>query len=328
MSDGDVPDPALPPAARRRRGWRAIGGFLLVAAAGVFLGLTIAGNWRDLEAFDWRVRWGQLVASTAALAGVLAWGVVVWKRVLDRFEHPPVTLRALLRIWFASNLARYIPGKIWQFVGAAGMARAAGLSRVVVLSSMVVHVGLSLLSAAAVSAAALAAWDAAGIPALPLWILAASSVFLVHPAVINAGLRLVPKALHDQVLQWNGRWADGLVLLGLSVVSWVLYGLAFALFLDALVPVDARALVPLIGVNALAFLAGYAFFLAPAGVGAREVAMAALLRPFAPPGVAAVVAVASRLWTIAAELGGAALVLPRRKRPDDGAGPGPGAEQG
>ena len=294
---------------RRRSWWRTAGAVLLVAAAAIFLGRTIARNWGELASFDWRVRWVQLAASVVALTGVLAWGVVVWKRVLDRFEHAPVGTGTLLRIWFASNLARYIPGKIWQFVGAAEMARSAGLSRVVVLSSMGVHVGLSLLSAAAVSAVALASWDAVPVPDLPLILLASSAVFLVHPTVINGGLGMVPRALHDQVLRWNGRWVDGLLLLGLSVVSWVLYGLAFALFVDAIIPLEAAALLPLLGVNALSFLAGYVVFLAPAGLGAREGVMAVLLRPFAPTAVAAVVAMLSRLWTIAAELLGAALVL-------------------
>lgn len=299
----------------RRSWWRPLAGVMLVAAAAVFLGITIARNWRELAAFDWRVRWLELATSVLALTAVLGWGVVVWKQVLDRFEHRPVGLSVLMRIWFASNLARYIPGKIWQFVGAAELARAAGLSRVVVLSSMVVHVGFSLLSAAAVSAVALAVWEAVPLPGLPLALLAAASLFLVHPGVINAALGLVPRAFHDEVLQWNGSWADGLVLLGLSVLSWALYGLAFALFVDAIVPIDAAALLPLIGVNALSFLAGYVVFLAPAGLGVREGAMAGLLRPFAPAGVAAVLAMVSRLWTIAAELLGAALVLALTRAP-------------
>ena len=307
----------------RRSWWRSLAGVLLVAAAAVFLGITIARNGRELAAFDWRVRWLELGASVLALTAVLAWGVVVWKQVLDRFEHRPVGLGVLMRIWFASNLARYIPGKIWQFVGAAELARAAGLSRVVVLSSMIVHVGFSLLSAAAVSAVAVAAWDAVPLPGLPLALLAAASLVLVHPGVINAALRLIPRAFHDDVLRWNGAWADGLVLLGLSVLSWVLYGLAFALFVDAIVPIGPAALLPLMGVNAISFLAGYIVFVAPAGLGVREGAMAGLLRPFAPVGVAAVLAMVSRLWTIAAELLGGALVLGLTRAPasrEEGAG--------
>lgn len=290
--------------------WRPVLGGFLVLAAATFLGLTIARHSRQLEAFDWEVRWVWLAASILALAGVLALGVVVWKMVLDRFEHPAIPLRLLMRIWFLSNLARYVPGKIWQFVGAAELARAAGLARVVIVTSMLVHIGFSLLSAAVVAAFVLLP---TGVPdtvsAGGLAALAVFSLILVHPAVLNAALGVVAKVLRRDVLRWRGRWGDGLLLLGISVLTWLAYGAAFGLFVHSMVRVDAAALVPLAGVNALSFLVGYLVFLAPAGLGAREGAMAVLLRPYAPVAVAAVVAVLSRLWTVAAELLGAGIVL-------------------
>ena len=290
--------------------WRVVFGVLLVGAAAVFLGLTIARNGAQLRAYQWDLRWGLLIASVAALAAVLAWGVFVWKLVLDRFEHPRVGLSSLLRIWFLSNLARYIPGKIWQFVGAAELARAAGISRPVLLTSMAVHVGFSLLSAAIVAAIAmLGGWSGVHVPAVPVAAVGAAGLALVHPAVINAVLRLIPRAVHRDVLRWNGGWRDGLLLLALSVFSWAVYGLAFGLFVHAVVGVSASDLVPLTGVNALSFLVGYLVFLAPAGLGAREGAMALLLTPLVPTGVAALVAILSRLWTVVAELAGAVLVV-------------------
>lgn len=285
-------------------------GVAFVVAAATFLALTIARHWAQLEAFDWEIRWVALLASIAALASVLAWGVVVWKLVLDRFDHPPIPLRHLFRIWFLSNLARYVPGKVWQFVGAAELARAAGLSRAVVLTSMVAHVGFSLLAAAIVSTLVLlTAGLPDGVSTLGLVTLAALSVLMVHPRVLNGMLALATRLLRREVLRWSGRWSHGLLLLALSVASWVLYGAAFALFVHSIVGVDAASLLPLTGVNALSFLVGYLVFLAPAGLGAREGAMALLLRPFAPPGVAALVAVLSRLWTVAGELLGAVVVL-------------------
>jgi glycosyltransferase 2 family protein len=294
----------------RRIPWRPFLGTLFVGAAAAFLALTIARHWQQLEAFEWDVRWGVLAASILALAGVLAWGVVVWKVVLDRFDHPPIPLPRLLHIWFLSNLARYVPGKIWQFVGAAELARLAGLSRAVVLTSMMVHVGFSLLAAALVSALVL---PPASLPGgslvLPAAALGGLAVALVHPALLNTALRLGSRLLRRDILRWRGGWSDGLLILGLSVLSWILYGAAFALFIDAVAGTGPGALLPLAGVNALSFLVGYLVVLAPAGLGAREGAMALLLRPFAPVGVAAFLAVLSRLWTVAAELLGAAVVL-------------------
>lgn len=295
--------------------WRSIAGVLLVAAAAIFLATTVARQWQQIEAFDWDIRWAALAASIAALAAVLAWGVVVWKLVLDRFDHPRIGLGVLLEIWFLSNLARYVPGKIWQFVGAAELARIAGLSRVVVLTSMVVHIGFSLLAAAVLSALVL--WPLGtpeGVSMAGLGALAAASVLLVHPWVLNTALALVARVFRRDVLYWRGRWRDGLMLLVLSVFSWVLYGAAFALFVHSVVRVELSSVLPLAGVNALSFLVGYLVFPAPAGLGAREGFMAVLLRPFAPVAVAAVVAVLSRLWTVAAELVGAAIVVILRRR--------------
>jgi glycosyltransferase 2 family protein len=290
--------------------WRPLLGWVLVLAAAIFLGLTIARHWRQVEAFHWDVRWGLLAASVVALTGVLTWGVLVWKLVLDRFDHPPVPMRRLLRIWYLSNLARYVPGKIWQFVGAAELARLAGLSRSLVLTSMVVHMGFGLLSAAVMASMVLLPGGLPeGVPSVGLGALAALSLGLVHPALIDQALSLLSRILKRDVVRWRGRWRDGVFLLGLSLVSWVLYGAAFALFIHAVVGTSLEHVLPLAGVNALSFLAGYLVFLAPAGLGAREGVMAVLLRPFAPVAIAAVLAVLARLWTVGAELMGAGIVL-------------------
>jgi glycosyltransferase 2 family protein len=294
----------------RLAGWRAVLGAALVLAAAIFLGLTIARHWRELEDFTWQVRALPLAASVVALSGALTYGVYVWKLVLDRFEHPPVRISALLRIWFLSNLARYVPGKIWQFVGAAELARLAGLSRAVILTSMVVQMGFTLLAAVLVSALVLLPNGLPeGIPVLGLVALGGAALLLVHPALLNRALALVGRVFSKNVLGWRGRWRDGFLLLGLSVIGWIIYGAAFALFIHSVVGVEAESVLPLAGVNALSFLVGYLVFLPPAGLGAREGVMAVLLRPFAPVAIAAVLAVLARLWTVAAELLAAGIVV-------------------
>lgn len=306
------------------RAWRRwLGGALAALALG-FLGYTIGREWTELRTHAWDVDPLELAASLLALIAVFAWGVWVWGRVLARLRPEPARYRDLLRIWFLSSLARYVPGKIWQFVGAASMARSAGVAGPVLLTSMVIQMGFTLLSAAVVSAALLFPAGVAVGPgtALPVAGLALASVLLVHPAVLNAGLRLVPRALHEEVIRWSGGWGDGLTLLALSVVSWAAYGLAFTLFVDSLVDVPLGAALPLTGANALSFLVGYLVFLAPAGLGAREAVLAVLLAPIAPAGIAAVVAVAARLWTIAAEVTGAAMTLPLRASAGDPPGNG------
>ena len=293
--------------------WRRAAGALLVAATVWWLGRLIADNWAGLRGFDWRVNAPLLAASVVAHVAVLAWGVWVWSRVLRHFEHPPVPLGMLQRIWFLSNLARYVPGKVFQFLAVAQLSRAAGLSGAVLLTSMLVHTGFALLSAVVVAGWTLPGGLVPGMdPRVPAGIVTIGALMAVHPAFLNRLLGIIPRLLKKDVIRWNAGWLHGLGLLALSVVSWILYGGAYHLFVASLVQLPGYAMVALTGVNALSFFIGYASPL-PGGAGLREVSMAELLQVFMLPGVAAVVSIAARLWTIAAELigGGLALLLVR-----------------
>lgn len=285
---------------------------VLVALAFGFVALAIARNWEQVRAHQWAIDWTLLVLSTVGLVLVLGFAVAVWRRVLGCFESGQGDWMTLARVWFLSSLGRYTPGKIWQFVAAATLARRAGLAPVVVLTSLVVYMGFGLLSAGVVSAATLP-FRVPGLP-LPGWTplaaAAVAAVGLCHPAVIKGALRLVPRWLHQEVMTWNGGWADGIVIVSASLVYWTLYGVVFYLFVDAVVGVPIEALPVLVGINALSFLVGYLFFIAPAGLGARELIITVLLASVVGgAGIAGAVAVLGRLWVIAAELLGAALAL-------------------
>ncbi|MGH7474681.1 MAG: hypothetical protein ACRELD_00180 [Longimicrobiales bacterium] len=315
MSDagpGDIAASDPDPARRGLRLLRRTLGLAIVATAFVFLGLTIARDWDRLRPFAWSVQPLRLVASLVAIEATFVFGVYVWSRTLRCFAGEPVRWRALLRIWFLANLVRYIPGKVWQFVGIAELARRAGLEPARLLTSLFIQTGIVVLAAAVVGigTAPADAWlDASVRPTLLLGALGLATA-CVHPAALNFGLRLIPRWVHRSTLVWQGTWKEGIWLLVLAAIDWLAYGFALWLFVSSITPLPGEALAALTGINALAFLVGYLVFIAPAGLGARELSMTALLAPLLPvASVAAVVAIASRLWVIAAELAGAAAML-------------------
>lgn len=289
--------------------WKKAAAAVLIAAAAWFLVRTIQKNWAQVRLYPWHTDWVLLGASVAALVAVLAWGVVVWSLVLRRFEHPPVRLGTLQRIWFLSNLARYIPGAVFQFVTAAQLSRASGLSAAVLLTSLLVHTALSLLAAVVVSAWTLTAGLFPTLPAL--WIglaVAASALLMVHPRLLNGVFTLAGRVAKRPLIRWNGSWGYGVALLGAACLSWVMYGAAYTLFIRALAPVDLSGMPVLTGVNALSFVAGFLTPL-PGGIGPREAAMTGLLTPVLPAGVAGVISLAARLWNVAGEVIGGLLVV-------------------
>ncbi|MDX1673394.1 MAG: lysylphosphatidylglycerol synthase domain-containing protein [Longimicrobiales bacterium] len=285
---------------------------VLVVGAGVaFLALTIRRNWTDIAAYEWEARWGQLSVSIAALAGTYAWAAFIWKRVLARFATAPTGFSTLLRISLVSRIARFIPGKVWQFVAVGQLSARSGLSPRVMVSSMLVQAGFILLSGI-ITASVILAELIPAVPSDPTVVLpAAVALALVgsHPRIIGLCLALLSKVARRETIAWTGGWRASAELMLLSLVHWAMNGIAFYLFADAIVRLELPDILPLTGIYAFAFIAGYVAFVAPAGIGVREATMASLLRPLIPSGAAAIVAIAARLWTIAAELLGVVLVL-------------------
>jgi len=277
--------------------------FGLVAAAFLFLGRRIWKDAAELRTFEWDVRPGLLALSVLLLVAVLLWGVAVW-RILLRHFGAEVPFRALARAWFLSNLSKYIPGVVWQFVSLAQLGPSVGLSPAATVTTLLVLMGFQLLSAGAVGVWLLPASLAGEFaPMLPTLRWASPLVLaLVHPAVIKGGLGVVERVARRSVLPWRGSWLDGVGLLLLSGVTWGLYGAVFYLFLASFVALPASAIAAATSMNALAFIVGYVAFFAPGGLGFKEGALALLLGGLVPPAVAASLAIASRLWTIAGEL--------------------------
>ncbi|MGH2981215.1 MAG: lysylphosphatidylglycerol synthase domain-containing protein [Solirubrobacterales bacterium] len=313
------PDLAPPARPDRHGALRRALTALLVLAAFAFLGLAVARDWGALRDYDWSLRPVRLFLSLPPLIGAFCIGVLTWHRTLLALGGQVVPFPLLLRIWFLSSLARYIPGKIWQFVGTARMAADAGLPAPLLLTSLLLSMGFNVIAAGVVGAALLP--EAGFLPdhwRAPLLLVAlAIAALATSPTLLNACLRLVPRALHRSVLSWQARWSTGLWLLLLAAAGWLVYGAGFWLFVGAITTAEPATFAPLTAANALAFLAGYLVVIAPAGLGARELSMAALLQPIlgVGAGMAALIAIASRLWVVAGELLGAGtvLVLARRR---------------
>jgi glycosyltransferase 2 family protein len=299
---------------------RRVAGLLFGAAVIAFLALFVARNIDQLREHEWSIRPGILALAVVVNIAGLAWGVAVWRLVLRRMQVQVGYLQ-LARVWFISGLGRYIPGKIWQFVGAAQLGQGAGLPVGATVTSLAVHTlffiyGALLTALYLVPTSTNEVADAI-VPALR-WA-GVLLLLLAHPTILRSALRLVGRIAPGATLDWTGNWLEGIGLIALSVVGWVLTGAAFFLFVMALTPLPLSAFGALIGINALAFVAGYLVFVAPAGLGVRELSLTVLLSAFVPTEVAALIAVAARLWTVLSEVIPAAvlLVLPRPTAPSN-----------
>jgi uncharacterized membrane protein YbhN (UPF0104 family) len=278
----------------------------VLAVAAVFIAVTLTARWREVISLNWQPRPGVFALACVLLA--VSYGLVacLWGWALRRAAGTPV--RAGARIWFLSNLARYVPGNVWSFVGAVELARREGAARPVTLSVMaftqVLSVGVALL---------------AGLP-----VLLAERARLGRPALLGAVavalVAAVAAVFRRQLLALARRRLPGLdggdllpapatvALLAAGYAAyWVVTGLAFAALVASVHPLAPGEVPLVVAAYAAAYAVGFLSVLTPAGLGVREGVLVVALSPVLPAGPALVVALVSRLWMMAVELAGAAV---------------------
>lgn len=301
MSEGGPARGAAPRPARGAGRWLAwLGGALVVVAAL----WTLRGQWRTAAevAGTLDVSWGLVFASSAIVLGAYAVLIVTWRACVED-AGAPLSLGDSARIWFVSNLARYIPGALWQMGALAVLAKQQGASASAATSAALVLTVVNTLCGLAV---VLAFGNTLAVAPVTPWI----------PVMLGiAGLAAL-RWLAPPMVQWlaarTGRElrlpALGARMLAAatvgSVVSWIAYGIAFQLFVAATMPAIALGFAAAIAIYAASYLAGFLSLGPPAGIGVADGALVWLLTAgnIASPAEAVVISALTRLWRTALEI--------------------------
>lgn len=273
--------------------------FMLAAvAAGVW---AVVSNWDEVSAALQQLDWWIVAASLVVSIIFVILTMLAWRTLLNDAGEP-VGAAPARRIFYVSQVAKYLPGGVWNFVAAAEMGADYNISRrrsvTVLLMSMAVSVvtGLALATVAIVFGPS----DVAG---RYWWVLLVLPVFLVilYPPVlnklVNSGLTLLKREKLEQ--PFTGK-AIGIAAL-YAALSWVVAGFQVWAILTGLGnPARLDTYFLTLGGYALAWVVGFLVFFIPAGVGVREVVLGVTLTGLVSSGDIVVVVLLSRiLFTIA-----------------------------
>lgn len=254
-------------------GWVLLAG---LAAAAAWLVAARGESWlQQVSRHSWEPVWPAL-ASSALLLGLSLWlipeGWVIICRALGSRDR-----RRLLRgAWFASQLGRYMPGKVWLFAGRAGFLRARGMGMARAASAPVAEL---LFTAAGAGLASLAGLLLRG-GRMPDGLLAA----LVAAAALALLLPFL-RPLQRLALRLRGRGSappldigalEGVRLIGIYAGLWALRAAALLLWLRGF-GIDGVGWAACLAGVPLSWLAGYVAFFVPGGIGVREAALVAIL---------------------------------------------------
>lgn len=301
-----------------RSGWRrwAVNGVKIAFLVAVLVAgaLYVASKWTEVSDAVASMNPVWLVLAFLAVVVALLLSMLSWIVVWPAFGiHLPLVRGG--RVFFVSQLGKYLPGSVWPIAAQAQMAGDVGLAR----SSSIV---LSLI-AMLVSIATGLGLGAVLVPFIDVhlledywWLPIVGVAFLVclTPPVMRFGVRLALRILRRPDAPFTYGWRVAGQSSGLQAGNWLFAGIQLWLVLIGLGVDPARSFVPSIAAMALAFALGVLLIPFPAGIGVREFVLTAVLASVTGPGVAVTAAILSRLLYAVADFAVAGVAAGIRRR--------------
>ncbi|HUQ18418.1 MAG TPA: lysylphosphatidylglycerol synthase domain-containing protein [Gemmatimonadaceae bacterium] len=284
--------------------------------------LFLAAQWLFAAAIVWaavRSLRGQWSAATQRLSTIsIGWTWIVgatvivfltylllietWRRLLTGW-NAFLPFGVASRIWFVSNLGKYLPGKIWSIAAMSVMARERGVSPVAAAGSSVIIQVITI--ATGIALVAVTGMKAIDQPVLAIAIAVILMVSLALLPIILPRLGAIAASLTGKEITIPPLRSSVIWLaVARSLLSWIAYGVAFKMFVIAILGSASGATFSYIAVYAASYIIGFLALFAPGGVVVRESALVAgMVRlGLANQPDAFAVAVASRLWLTVVEL--------------------------
>ncbi|MDI6026609.1 hypothetical protein QBK99_10450 [Corticibacterium sp. UT-5YL-CI-8] len=214
----------------------------------------------------------------------------------------PLTFKEAYWIYNMTQLAKYVPGSIWQLVGRVVILKKRGAA-VSAIRDAILSEHAWVVSTASIMAVALI------FIAKPMFFLELSNnvgfseahwlwALLGLVAVVILGVAAV---FRKRLMPWLWKLKPSAPALVVLALTWVLMGMSYWV---TLAPFSSSP-IPwyyAVGVYCLAYVAGFLVPFAPAGLGVREVILTFALVPFIPSEVAILLASINRVLYFVAEL--------------------------
>ncbi len=286
-----------------RRLWQRILELVLIVGTAWYIGASLKSGWPlVLNQLD-DIRWPYLAVAFLAFLGYFFARSIAWFLILKSLGVRTDLLESS-KTWFTSELARYLPGNVWSFLGRVYLSSKQQVPKELSGFALILEVSLLTASAAILCISFVTFSPTIFLPGLRWFglLLIPSAVILLKPELIS---RLVHRLFKRLKLDWPKLPIERprlIVGIGVMTMAWLAYGIGSMWVTRSIIADLAVSPVWLIAVFIAAWLIGYLSIVTPMGLGVREgVVMASLSSIIGGP-TAGLIAIATRLWLIVSEL--------------------------
>lgn len=248
------------------------------------------------------------------IAGFICYGLffivktILWLKILKHLGAS-VNYPAAAKIWFASQIIKYIPGKIWFIVSRVCFADQR-MSRTQILIATFMETIFMLITPIIVfnlsdGLQLLKLLNISNFIIIAILLSTLLSLICLHPYFLQKIFNFFTRLFRSDSVLIPFQYKKSLTLTIIYSLNWLLYGLANYFILTAFLAAWPEHFFQITAVFAIAYLLAFLSFITPGGVGVKEAIQVFLLTQMSIPGTVAVAAsVISRLiWNFYELLG-------------------------
>jgi len=273
----------------------------LIAVIFYFLARNLYLNWNKIVEYDWNINY-YFLASSLVLSIVGAFLIALGWNLILRVLGGRLGYKRALRIFFITDLAKYVPGKVWTMVGKVYLCAKEGIPIAKTSASVVIQPLIQVIAGIMMFLISLPFWTKTSgfmsklylfLPLIPI------GLILLHPAIMTKILNFVLTRLKQKPIELNIKYRDILLILLLWCGLWILTGVASYFLIISIYSFPISQLPVVIGIFSIA---GISQFLTPSGIGVLEGVLTVLLGLYVPVHIAIFIALLARVWKTVTEL--------------------------
>ena len=275
----------------------------LTLAVLYFLYRNINYNWRQLLEYEFNLNFSLFIFSLVIMLLTLLLLPMSWRVVLKGFNIKLSFTKSYI-FMNISQLGKYLPGKLWIFIGQTYYIAKEGKSKTLGFFSTIVQTLISVTSGMTVYFIIHLLIGDTDVLA-DYWF-----VFLFVPLFFFAALPscqrlvlwLISKIREKKTMFVTMPYSSIISAFVLMLLYWLITGLAFYIMARSAYAVSFEILPLMTSAMAIAWVIGFLAFFSPSGLGIREGFLIVILRNAMPLEQAIVISFLSRIWFVLCDL--------------------------
>ncbi|MCU7854716.1 MAG: hypothetical protein KZQ79_03340 [Candidatus Thiodiazotropha sp. (ex Lucinoma borealis)] len=264
-----------------------------------FIGFFLISNLHRVETVIQRLPISTIIYSICALAIGKLFLVAIMHQSLQQYRVN-LSAQRCFKIYNLTQLGKYIPGSIWQFVGRIGLYKEAGLSNHTIRDTILLETFWVVFSALLLGLALICITQYEFL--ITLFSQLPSRLLIIISSI--AGIVLLVASIgtwRNKLIDYSRRLMYTPTSLLIALLIWFFLGFSFWITLLPLSSIEI-GLVYIIGLYALSYAVGFVVPFAPAGIGIRETILVFGLVPYLDTNTAIILATLNRILYIIIEI--------------------------